>query len=413
MNHLSSVKSRSKFGICPVLTLIAFFLSLGEAYLQPGRLEIGANIDLELSHAGSRSHFYYNGIHRDFTDWRFDIDQMNFLAAFQFAEEWKIGTRLLLNQKLGQDIYRLQLPLLNIQWLPSESDFSFTVGRFINPFGSFNDKPLSKDRTFIGVPLAYGYYTNISDQIGFVQGMGDSARIPVEGQVQWGTTNLYYEGYATGLKLDWAVQAGKTHFELALVNGASNLESNSTDPLHFGIISHLATRFTYFWEQGFSAAYGTFLQENDISRDLGLYDYHQILLGTDFKFGFGFFEISGEGIAAFYRTPTYDVKAQDIDSEKNLLLHNFSVYLDIKYSLPFLGGSYLAYRIDNLVFGQLDSSRNTNDKWDQDVVRHGLAVGYKINPYLIIRGTASTQSVKNKPWDQHQRVFRLMLTAYY
>ena len=88
------------------------------------------------------------------------------IGKINFSEDWNLQTRILLDRRQGKKFDQLQLPLLHLEWAPEDQNLSLKIGRFINPFGSFNFRQLAQQRTFIGLPLAYQYYVNISDKIG-------------------------------------------------------------------------------------------------------------------------------------------------------------------------------------------------------------------------------------------------------
>ncbi len=373
--------------------------------------KFNALADAELSMAGKDSHYYYNEIHKDYTNIRFGVTQLNAIGQLNFKQQWSFNFRLLLERDKGQKLNKFLVPQLNIQWLSKDNKFGLTVGAFTNPFGSFNEKQLSTDRDFIGLPLAYAYYFNISDKIGYMEGMGDINKVPIDGEVQWGSTNLYYGGYTAGAMFSWNIKPSKINWKLALVSGASNLQQRFTDPLNFGVISRLKFQPAYFWEQGLSVSYGTFMQKSEVSDQLeNLRTYNQTLIGTDFKLGTGFFEFSGEVIGAFYQVPQFNSENGIFDNNTRKI-SNLSAYLDIKYELPVLQGSYVAYRIDYLGFSKLDTDQSLN--WDNKVQRHSVALGYNINRYLLVRVMVSTQQVDNKSWDKTQGTFRMAVTAYY
>ncbi|NNF20634.1 MAG: hypothetical protein HKN67_01735, partial [Saprospiraceae bacterium] len=252
-------------------------------------------------------------------------------------------------------------------------------------------------------------------KIGFVPDMGDVVKIPIDEEVQWGASNLYYGGYSGGLMFSWNIKPSKINWKVAIVNGASNQRNQFSNPIHWGIISRLKLQPKYFWEQGFSLSHGSFMQESGVSGQLeNLRAYTQTLIGTDFKLGSGFFEFSGEVIGAFYRVPQFESETLTFETETEddpLQLSSYSAYLDIKYELPMLQGSYVAYRIDHLGFGKLENE--TAQNWDNNVLRHSFAIGYHLNRYVLARMAVSTQDVENKTWNKTQRTFRFVLTAHY
>lgn len=392
---------------------LAFNLS-GQAVLE------FANVDLEWNRAGDKSDYYYNEISKNFLN-RLGPYQVNLIGGY-YAKEWRVQGRLLWERNLGRKFNVLKVPLLNIQWAPTDKDFQLTAGRFINPFGSFNPRQLPKQRNFIGRPLAYDYYVNISDKIGYLENMGDLAKVPVDGSVQWGSTLLYYGGYSTGFLFHWAVDPVKVNWDVALVNNASLGRVGFTDPIHLGLISRLSVKPVNFWNQGFSLSHGSFLRDSEFGNSIDNFrQYRQTLVGTDYKVGLRDFEFLGEIIWMLYHTPAFDADASGFRTNGEAVnLSGLSAYLDVKYILPFLARSYIAYRIDTIQFGKLDDGAYQNDQWDKAVFRHALAFGYELPAIgelpvrLLLRAYASAQRVEDKKaWEGKQNVFRLMLTIYW
>jgi hypothetical protein len=404
----------SKVGRFTLLTLL-FVAVINNSSFSQTTFKVNFLGDLEVSKAGVDSHFFFNEVDKDNSDLRLGLSQINLMTQFNFGTQWVFNSRLLVERDHGKEFGKLVVPQLNIQWLSKNRKTGVTIGSFINPFGSFNKKQLSVNRNFIGLPLAYSYYNNISERLGFVKGLGDISKIPLEGEVQWGRTNLYYGGYTTGVLFSWNIKPAKVIWKLALVNGASNMQIRFSDPIHFGIISRVKIQPVYFWEQGFSVSYGTFLQASEFDYQLpDLRAFSQTLIGTDYKFGAGHFELSGEIIGAFYTVPQFNNQSELFDSGvdgNGVGLRNLAVNLDIKYEPSALQGSFVAYRIDHLRFSELEAGQNQN--WDENVLRHSFAIGYHITRNLLARATVATQQVDTKEWGETQRTFRFVLTAHY
>ena len=284
-----------------ILALFSSWLLYGIGLAQP-LLEFNALADLEFSIAGDKSHFYYNEIDQDHTSARLSIYQLNLIGKVILNKHWSFSTRLMLQKEKGRALKEFKIPQLSIQWLSKSRNIGVLLGRFINPFGAMNQKQLSIDRNFVGLPLAYAYYTNISEQLGYVKDLGDITKIPLGGIIQWGLPNLYFDGYTTGTLLSWNIMPSKVSWKLALSLGASNVQDQFSAPLQYGIISRLKLQPTYFWEQGVSFSYGTFLRENTITSILSdLHRYLQTLVGTDFKVGSGFLKYRENLSAPFIR----------------------------------------------------------------------------------------------------------------
>jgi hypothetical protein len=394
--------------------LISFILLNAGILFSQTSVQFNVLGDLGFSIAGDKSHYYYNGIDEDHTAARIKLSQLNLIAKINFDEQWIFNSRLLLERDKDLSFDKFQIPQLNLQWLSKQRKIGLTAGIFTNPFGSFNEKQLSTERDFIGLPLAYAFYVNISDKIGFMEGMGDVNKTAIDGSVQWGSSIVYYGGYSAGTLFSWNIKPTKINWKIALVTGASNLQQRFTDPLNIGLVSRLKTQPTYFWEQGFSVSHGSFLRRSEVSNQLNdLGQFRQTIIGTDYKLGHGFFEFSGEIMWAHYSAPVFIFEDNAFESgtyQSTQKFNNVAAYLDVKYEPPFLQGSYFAYRIDGLAFGKIN---NSDEPWDNDVLRHSLAMGYHITQNFLIRVMASTQHVETKKWGQGQRTFQVMLTGHY
>jgi len=424
----ASVQQRMKVALISVCMLWVMSLGLRAQVTY----SFNALADFEVSSAGEKSDYFYNEIHKDNTPWGVGISHLNLINHLQLDSSWSVHARLWMQRDKGRGkiLYRdtskqvsvpniFSIPELNIQWLSPTRRLGITVGSFINPFGSFNEKQLSTQRNIIGLPLAYAYYTNISPLIGFVADMGDVNKIWIKnnptdtlGQVQWGSTQLYYGGYTTGAMMSWNVKPGKVNWKLALVNGAPNANQEKLIPQfrNWGLISRLKIQPSYNWEQGFSVSHGTFMQEIQDTVFSGLLSnlrgYSQTMVGTDVKLGSGFFEFSGEVIGTIYRVPEFSFIDKTFTNEgAPIKLSSLSVYGDLKYELPFLQGSYVACRLDYMRF---------HDKWDNGVFRYSCAFGYHINRFLLGRIAISNQHVGTiKEWESKQYTIRFVLTAHY
>ena len=119
-------------------------------------------------------------------------------------------------------------------------------------------------------------------------------------------------------------------------------------------------------------------------------------------------------MGSFYKVPKFigdDMLFETGTYGNPSTLSNLAAYVDVKYEMPFLQGSYIAYRVDHLRFGRLDESFDQN--WDNNVLRNSIAVGYHINQYILARIGVSTQQIENKNWDKKLGTFRAVITAHY
>ncbi len=381
-----------------------------------------ANMDTELTRAGDLSHYYYNEIHRNYTGWQLDLARVDLQATLHLSTNWKVRMHLLMERDLGQragwfqelDQYALRWPQLNVQWAPSGTRFRLTAGQFITPFGSVYADPLYADRTFINFPLAYDYYTNISNRIGYVPGLHEDQPLQIDGRPEWGNPTLYRLGYSAGLRAD--VEVGDQGvWSIALINGAPNRDPDGLDWKQWGVVSRINIQPAYFVKLGISASYGTYLEETAFTDMLepARASYWQMLWALDYQLSFGYWQWSGEVVGAHYRAPLYSTGSENgrpagyVDDSASLF--ELGTHSDLRYEPPFLSGGFIAYRWSYLYFGPAAGI----DNWDNPVTRHALALGYKINHFTVVKLQLSTQQTQGRPWDNRQRTLRLMASFYW
>ncbi len=386
-----------------ILLLISI---LPMACLAQVTLEWNAWLDTELSQGQMSSHFYYNQIHRDKTDWRVGVSDINLMTELKLTPAWSINIRGQLDRNQGLALEQFRMPLANITYSPEKQNWSLALGRFITPFASFAEKQHSKDRVFVNLPLSFSHYVNISSQVGFAEQLGERPYI-IDEEADWGTTMLYYGAYSNGLRWDWSIVPDKVDWSLALTSSAVNIFTKPFDFDNWGVVTKLKFQPTYFWQQQVSFSRGTFVQSSSFSERIEI-PFAQTLLGTDFVLGYGFWELTGEVIGAFYDVPQYISTEDRFAGYEEAALRSTYLGLNLKYETPFLSGLYLAYGIEQLSFGELD----INTKWDNKVVRHNFGAGYKITDFLLLRSNYMLQSVENHPvWEQN--TWRTTLTIFY
>ena len=395
-----------------VICCILLFSLSGNAQFQ---VDWNANIDFELSSAGSDSHYWYNDIHRTTLNPRFDISRADFILGFQLTKNWKINTHAMLKRLAGQragifqewDVYRVVYPRLNIQWSANDAPWSVIVGRLMNPFGQFYENQRFIDRDILDRPLAYSYHFNISSIVGFVPNLVSDNLIPGD----WGHPMLSRLGYLSGIQVQYDL-AEKMNFSALFAKQAPNIYETNFLGEKWSLIGRFSYRFNYFTKVGISVSYSPFVEERELNAGLNLNQLQQSVVGLDYSFGYGFWSLSGEIIGAWYTVPIYDTEAEEFLEGGNIFtLFGASSYTDLKYEWSFLPGSYIAYRLDLLLFGDGPDGNGGRAAWNQNVTRHAITLGYKINSFWEVKLSLSDQNVEGRNWDQSK--FRLMTSFFW
>ena len=138
-----------------------------------------------------------------------------------------------------------------------------------------------------------------------------------------------------------------------------------------------------------------------------------MLLGTDTKIAFTYFEIIGEIIYSKWKTTGFISNQFDESCGGNLCdydLSNISGNIDFKYELPGVTGSYIALRAEHLLF--FDATEPETDdsfNWDEDLSRLTAVFGYKLAPNVLLKASFSDQ----RDFDLSEYALRIQLSSFF
>lgn len=362
------------------------------------QIEFYGLLDVEFSAGGKNSEYGINNIAADYKDPHVAINQMNLFILSDINESFSVNARLQFDTWGTGKLNPIRLSIAEIKWEPPESSFSLSIGRFTNPFGLYPQRNLSVDNLFINTPLAYGFETNISDTHGLHPRQNSNY-----GSDGYSTnlTTISYSSYTTGLHFRWLIVPNLLNFDFAISNAAPASPKNFTNTKNFAFISRLAIQPTYFWQQGISVSYGSFMERDTVNVNFGdLSQYKQLLLGTDWILSYSYFELSGEFIYSKWNVPTFLLFHPGYyDKWDELNLENISYYFDLKYEPPFLTGLYLAFRFEELKYFDTeypeDHTITHAPLWSSDVSRYTVGLGYKFTPNIQFKVAYSDQKFTN------------------
>jgi hypothetical protein len=234
--------------------------------------------------------------------------------------------------------------------------------------------------------------------------MGENG-FQINGQSVWGQTMNYRYGYLTGLLIQRTSPNEKWQFDIGLGNNSFIGESLFESPLKWQLSGRIGLQANWATHIGISLRHAKFKElENVNSPIVDHLGFAQSQIGLDYKFGFSFFEITGEIVQSFFNVPEYSRNTgfgQNSASVEASTFRMLSFYNDIRFEPGVLPGSYIALRLETMQF---------NKGWDNNVWRYSLVTGYKINRFVLIRAQYSIQDVLTKSWNQN--IFKLMLTLH-
>jgi hypothetical protein len=387
--------------------------------LLSAQVEINGTADVEVGVGGKDSEFIVNEIASEFYHPHMSISQLNLFLFSPLTANFSFNMRLQFDTWGSGKLNNARLTLAMLNWESDGSAINLGIGRYINPFGLYPRRNLAADNLMAQAPLVYGYFINMSDIRGFWPALGNTGTY---GTDDVGMTTVYFGGYNTGGLFSWIISPNRVNLDIALANQALASTAAYTNLTNAAAITRLGIQPLIFWQQGFSASYGSFLQRdpqvNAIYDDL--HTYRQLVVGTDLILAFSYFELSGEFIYSLWNVPAYNKTDTSyieisIGVPAEFELQNYGAYADLKIEPPFLTGSYLAFRYDILRFKEYDhpntSVRASINPWDYDVNRYSVAVGYKFARSVLLKIAYSDQQTNDPNVGENLYTIRGILTV--
>lgn len=379
------------------------------------QIQLNGSVDFEISAGGEDSRFITNQISSKYKQANLAVTQLNVFAFAPITDQLFFESRIQLDTWGNGDLNPPRISLASLIWDNPENDYVIRFGRFISPFGFYPKRQLSTDRVFVNHPLGYSYFTNISDIRGFWPQAGNNTNAEYQvGDV--GLPSLYFAGYVTGIGTSWDLVSNKVSLDVAITNGTPITIKDRASLSNLAVTSRLQYNQSIFWSQGVSASFGNFLQADAINETVrennNFQKYTQLLLGTDTKIEFTYFQIIAEVIYSRWKTPAFIGNSFHVDQNKLVEydLSNFSGNIDFKYELPSLTGSFIALRAEHLLFLESDDPGTTNTlQWDQDVSRITGVFGYKLDRNILAKLSFSEQG----EFDGSEYALRFQISAFF
>ena len=397
-----------------IVGFIISFLFISE--ISNAQVQLNGSIDFELSGGGEESRFITNGISRKFSELNLAVTQLNAFLFAPVSDNIFFESRIQLDTWGSGKLNPPRISLASLTWDNPDKSYIVQVGRFISPFGFYTKRQLSTDRVFVQHPLAYSYFTNMSDIRGYWPEAGNNTNEEYEeGDV--GLSTLYFAGYVTGLGTQVELKKDRLFLDAALTNGTPITIRNRSSLPNLALTSRLFYRPSVFWEQGVSMSFGNFMQgdalNNSVRSEESFQKFYQLLLGADTKIAFTYFEIISEVIYSNWKTPAFISNQFNRNCGGNLCeynLSNLSGNIDFKFEPPSFTGSYIAIRAEHLLFFNAnDPQSNSSFDWDQDISRLSAVFGYKFAPNVLLKASFSDQG----DFDFSESAFRLQLSSFF
>jgi len=297
---------------------------------------------------------------------------------------------------------RIQQAFLRYTFLSSRR-LHLQVGKFVSPFGDYSQRHHTAADPFIRPPLLHEYRTMICPGFapqfndGFIRWKDDPGRFrPIGAPIIWANP------YQPGIMLFGSI--GRFDFRLAAVNSAPSSDPVQWNPdfnqtWHYSLVAHLGWRISPELTIGISFDHGPYSLEsikNTLPQGEDINDYNQEMLGVNVTYTRGKIAVNMELIFDTWEVPNVIDYPRDI-----------SYYLEVKYK--FLPGLFGAVRYNGIYFNKISYSSGEKDKWDYDVQRWQLGVGYAFSRRLEVRAEYMINRTIG-PYDPPDNLFALQWT---
>jgi hypothetical protein len=251
-------------------------------------------------------------------------------------------------------------------------------GKFVSPFGAYNQRHDSVADPFIRPPLMYDYRTMVSAD--FIPRSND-------GFISWkyapqiwrprGAPPIWGNPYQWGGMFFGSVQ--KMDFRFAVMNSAPSSDPGMWDhqpgqEIHPSLVVHAGCRILPGFYLGGAFNHGPYLGERakaTIPED-EFNSYKQQIWEMEFLFERGKTQIRGEVFRDQWEVK--GVRDYPVD---------VSGYFEVKQK--FLSGFYAAFRYGTIRYNEISRSNGSKEAWDFNIWRAQAALGYRIFRNLDFR----------------------------
>lgn len=348
-----------------------------------GQIDFSGIAEVGFTVGGKDSKFITNGISN--RNPQFSVQNLHLFFGSSINSDWSISGKLMYNPEIFSNQATLQLVFASIDWSPANKTYGISVGRVLTPFGLFPKKQHGPDHISFLPPLMYGYFVNISSNVGYWPLAGTGT---FYGQGDVGMSSLFYGGYQTGIKGFMSFYENLLLVELLISNSPISNGNLSKKNGSISGTGRLAVKPAIWTEMGMSFSYGSFMdagENNSIIQEIN--KYKQLSIGSDIQFAYSYFDFAAEYVYNRWKTPKFG-NGQFIRNLSGEIAQfepeNHSLYADLKIDIPYVPGLFIGGRFDRLWFPKVKNLTGT-ETWDIDVDRYTGTIGYLAQQGVMLK----------------------------
>ncbi len=362
-----------------------------------GQIQINGEANFEVSRGGEDSRWTLNEIPNDFRFWHLSIYQLNVFGSAVIDDEFFFDTRVQFDKWQTGTLNAPRIAQVSATWRPNEAGYSITAGRFISPLGLYPKRQLQSQNNVVNMPLAYSYYTQISETVGFWPPPPTASQFLTTDS---GLTTAYYGGYLTGAMAELVI----VPHTLTLIGGITNTTPGSlqnylnTDA--WNVLAKVQYKPTAMIDLGIGVSTGKYIRRT--SRNDSIFSEanraRQTLIVADLVLANGYWEVSGEFLYSLWNTPKFSRGRFIQNADRSLFMAdmaNYGWYLDARYEPPFASGLFLTARWEGVRFANYVNEAGQTIAWENTFpsTRYTVGIGYKLSRGMQVKAAGSYQTL--------------------
>lgn len=365
-----------------------------------GQITFGGLAEFEIRKGGNDSDPTINQTPNG--NWIVYVPSVRLFVNSAISENWYISGALQSDYYTGHrsDIF---VSSFNLNWLPTDR-LRITAGRFITPFGRYDELLLSSANPFVHLPLSHVWNMPVDRKQGYV--FSGTSYDGVAGQ-----SLVYRRLYTQGLMISGTTENDFLQYQVASVLTSVSSYTDVGEQNRPAFIGRLVVRPVIWNKTGISFARGPYLVDdpiNDVLSDEKRSEYLQTIVSAFTEFSYHYFQLLMEYTFNRWDSPWINSEGELVeDFIENDVTHYMTKF---KVRFPFWVGGYGAVRYERYLPHEIRlDSRGITGQPTPDKDRFEFVMGYKINRNLTLK--TSYLLSRNDGEELNDDVFSVQLSA--
>ncbi|MDR8393561.1 hypothetical protein NC796_20580 [Aliifodinibius sp. S!AR15-10] len=364
------------------------------------QINFGGLAEFELRKGGADSDPTVNQTPND--EWFVYSPSVRIFVNGRISDQWFVSGALQSDYYRGQRS-EIFFSSFNINWLASES-LKITAGRFITPFGRYDELLLSSQNPFVHMPLSHVWNMPVDRKQGYV--FSGTSYDGIAGQ-----SLVYRRLYSQGLMLSGVNERETLEYQLAATLTSVSSYTDVGEQDRPALTGRLVMQPVIWNKIGISFSNGPYLIDdpiNDVLQDERRAKYHQTIVTAYTEFSYHYYQLLLQYTFNRWDSPWIDSQGELVeDNIQNDVTHYLA---KLKVRFPFWVGGYGAVRFERYLPHDITlNSRDITGQPTPDKDRFEFVIGYKVKRNITLK--TSYLLSRNDGLELEDDVFAIQLSA--